>query len=54
MKPTFLDWDRKHGRLHIGSCVIWAIAAVLIAFAPHTLYAVPLAVPNIWRWWRGG
>ena len=25
MQHTLLDWDKKHGRLRIGSCVAWLI-----------------------------
>lgn len=41
MKYTLLDWDKKHGRVRIGSSAAWAIALIVLAWLGHGMTTVP-------------
>ena len=49
MKYLALEFDLKHRRIRVGSCVSWAIVAIVLAF---TKDLGPWAhVTNIVQWW---
>jgi hypothetical protein len=54
MKYMLLDLDLRRGRVRIGSCVVWAIAFIVLAWTGHLLFAAPASIPAIWKWIRGG
>jgi hypothetical protein len=51
MKYVALDWDLKQRRLRVGSCVIWTIAIIVLAWTGHIPVLIAATVVKSLKWW---